>query len=467
MRRHLTDRSRPRPRVVIGLLGAAAALLGGLLVDVPGLEPQGARMLGIFLAAIILWVTEAVPLVATSMGVILAEVLLISSDAVVPVPGDAQPATVYFGALASPVIILFLGGFMIADGAGKFDVGRALSARLLRPLAGRPRLTVLGIMAITALLGMIMSNTATTATMFAVMIPVIQALPDPRARTGVALAIPVAASVGGMATPVGSPPNAIALGILQQAGIRLTFLDWVLLSLPLVLVLLAVAWAYICALHIPRSTVFDIDTSARFQTSRRAIAFYVVALGTITLWMTEPLHGMSAGTVGLLAVVALLSLKVMDGDDVRSLDWPVLWLVAGGIALGAGVGHTGLDRWIIDLVHWEAIPVLLVLLVLAGLAWTVSNFISSTAAANLLVPMGVGIAANVPHSAGEVALVLALACSLGMCLPISTPPNAIAHATGEVSTGAMVRIGLVVGVTGVLLLAFVAPWLWALEGVLP
>lgn len=457
----------PRPRALVGLVGAATALVGGILVDIPGLDAQGGRMLGIFLAAILLWVTEAIPLVATSMGVILAEVLLVSSDAILPVPEGSATAADYFGALASPVIILFLGGFMIADGAGKFDVGRAMSARLLRPLAGRPRLTVLGIMAITALLGMIMSNTATTATMFAVMIPVIRALPDPRARTGVALAIPVAASVGGMATPVGTPPNAIALGVLQQSGIRLTFLDWVLLSLPLVLVLLAVAWVYICALYIPSSTHFEIDTSSRFQTSRKALAFYVVALGTITLWMTEPLHGIASSTVGLIAVVLLLSLRIMDGEDVKSLDWPVLWLVAGGIALGAGVGHTGLDRWIIALVDWDAIPVLLVLLVLAGLAWTISNFVSSTAAANLLVPMGVGIAANVPHSAGEVALVLAQACSLGMCLPISTPPNAIAHATGAVRTGAMVRIGLLVGVVGLLLLSFVAPWLWALEGVLP
>lgn len=447
-------------------MGAALALVLPLTLDIPGLDAPGERMLGIFLAAIVLWVSEAIPLVATSMGVILAEVLLVSADAVLPVPGDAPAASEYFGALASPVIILFLGGFMIADGAGKFDVGRAMSSRLLRPLAGHPRLTVLGIMGITAVLGMIMSNTATTATMFAVMIPVIRALPDPGARTGVALAIPVAASVGGMATPVGTPPNAIALGVLQQAGIRLTFFDWVLLSLPLVLVLLLIAWVYICVFHVPSSTVFDIDTSARFQTSRRALAFYVVALGTIALWMSEPLHGIPSSTVGLIAVVALLSLKVMDGDDVKSLDWPVLWLVAGGIALGAGVGNTGLDRWIIALVNWGAIPVVLVLLVLAGLAWVVSNFISSTAAANLLVPMGVGVAANVPNSAGEVALVLALACSLGMCLPISTPPNAIAHATGVVPTAAMVRIGLLVGVVGILLLSFVVPRLWAVVGVL-
>lgn len=247
---------------------------------------------------------------------------------------------------------------------------------------------------------------------------------------------------------------------------RLTFFDWVLLSLPLVLLLLLIAWVYICVRYVPGSTVFDIDTSARFQTSRKAVAFYVVALGTIGLWMSEPLHGIPSSTVGLIAVVALLSLKVMDGEDVKSLDWPVLWLVAGGIALGAGVGRTGLDRWIIALVDWSAIPVVMVLSVLAGLAWVVSNFISSTAAANLLVPMGVGVAATVPHSAGEVALVLALACSLGMCLPISTPPNAIAHATGVVPTAAMVRIGLLVGVVGILLLSFVVPHLWAVVGVL-
>ena len=466
-------RHRGRIRRTAGATAAAAVLAGCLLLDIPGLDAPGRRMLGIFLAAVILWATEAIPLVATSMGIIAAEVLLISSDGLAAsLPGgsgpgaDAVPAADYFATLASPVVILFIGGFMIAAGATKFDVGRWLSAVILRPLGGRPRLTLLGVMVVTAALGMFMSNTATAATMFAIMLPAITGLAHARSRTAIALAIPVAASVGGMLTPIGTPPNAIAVGLLAQSGIRVSFVQWVLLSAPVALVLLAAAWAFLAWRYIDPSTPIRLDTDAQLDTSRPAITFYVIAGLTIIGWFTEPLHGLTSATVALLAVVALLALRVMDGEDVKRLDWPVLWLVAGGIALGRGVGDTGLDAWLIGSVDWGTLPAALVLLVVGALAWSVSNFISSTAAANLLVPMSVGISAVVANSTAEVVIVIALACSLGMCLPISTPPNAIAHATGLVPTRDMVTIGLLIGAGGVLLVSLVAPGFWAGAGLL-
>jgi sodium-dependent dicarboxylate transporter 2/3/5 len=453
-------------RTAGGVVGAALVLAGGLLWDIPGLEPAGERMLGIFLAAIILWASEAIPLVATSMGILLAEVLLISSDGLFDVADDvgAVPAADYLAALASPVVVLFIGGFMIAAGATKFDVGRVLSSAILRPLGGRPRPTLLGVMAVTATLGMFMSNTATTATMFAIMLPAITALEDARSRTAMALAIPVAASVGGMMTPVGTPPNAIAIGILADQGIRVTFLDWVLLSLPVAVLLILVAWAFLAWRYLDASSPLALDADARLDTSRPAVTFYAIAGLAILGWLTEPLHGLSSSTVSLAAVVALLALRVMDGEDVKRLDWPVLWLVAGGIALGRGVGDTGLDSWLIGAVPWGGIPAALVLLAVAAISWGVSNFVSSTAAANLLVPMSIGISISVANSTAEVAVVMALACSLGMCLPVSTPPNAIAHATGLVPTRDMVRIGLLVGGLGVLLLSVAAPLLWSWLG---
>ncbi len=473
------SRRRPRRvsrRTLIGAPAATLCLVAGVVLDLPGLEPLGVRMLGIFLAAIILWATEAIPLVATSMGIILAEVLLISSDGLFPLDfgGDpplaaaaAQaPASDYFAALANPVVILFIGGFMLAGGATKFDVGRVLSQAMLRPLGGRPRVTLLGVMAVTALLGMFMSNTATTATMFAIMLPALATLSDARSRTAVALAIPVAASVGGMMTPVGTPPNAIALGILADQGIRITFLGWVLMTLPLAVVLILAAWGFLTWRYLDAATPMALDTDARLDTSPRAVAFYAIAALTILGWLTEPLHGLSSATVALVAVVALLALGVMDGEDVKRLDWPVLWLVAGGIALGRGVADTGLGAWLIAAVPWGGIAPALVLLVVALLAWGISNFVSSTAAANLLVPMSVGIAAAVANPTAEVAVVMALACSLGMCLPVSTPPNAIAHATGMVPTRDMAAIGLLVGGGGVLLVSLVAPSLWSLLGLL-
>ncbi|MDO5033856.1 MAG: DASS family sodium-coupled anion symporter [Actinomycetaceae bacterium] len=459
----------PNPTTKVKRFGQIAAVIGFLIpfvVDIPSLDDVGERMLAIFLAAIMLWVTEAIPLSATAVLVIMAEVLLVSDQALLPVAEGAPSSATFFASLANPVIILFLGGFMLADGAAKFGVDKAIAAVMLRPFLSSPKMMLMGVMLITATLSMFMSNTATTATMFAVFMPVLAQLPEGKSRVGLALSIPVAANVGGIGTPVGTPPNAIALGALQSAGVHISFVKWMALAVPLMLVVLAISWIWLAVAYMPKDLKIDLDLSAKFETGRNAMIFYVVAGVTVLLWMTEPLHGISSNTVGFVPVVLLMVTQAMSGDDLKALDWPVLWLVAGGIALGIGVGKTGLDAWIIGLINWTAVPVALLLLALAGVGFGMSNVISHSAAANLLIPLGMGLGASVAATPAEIAVVLALGCSLGMCLPISTPPNAIAYSTGEISTPRMVKTGLVVGVSGTVLLAFVMPLYWGASGLL-
>ncbi|MFB1488794.1 MULTISPECIES: DASS family sodium-coupled anion symporter [unclassified Thiocapsa] len=465
--------ARPRVRLQpltlvqrTGLLLGSIAFLVPLLVEIPGLAPAGHRMLAIFLLAILLWVTEALPLYATAMLVILLQVLMISDQALVGGVGPLPSAASYFAALANPVIILFLGGFLIADGAHKFGLDRSLAAVMLRPFAGNARTSVLGLMAITALLSMFVSNTATAATMFAVVIPILAALPPGPARTGVALAIPVAANVGGIGTPVGSPPNAIALGALEAAGQGISFIGWMLLAVPLMLVVLLFAWWFLTRRYIAADTPLALQLSADFDRSPAAILFYLIAGATLLLWLTEPLHGISSSTVGFFPVVALLAAQVMGADDIRRLQWPVLWLVAGGIALGAGIGNSGLDVWLVGLVAWDALPLTLLLLLLVGVSVGLSTVISNSATANLLVPLALSLAIGLPIDPTAVGVMVALACALAMALPISTPPNAVAYATGEVPTREMVVSGLVIGGFGALLLALVMPTLWGVLGLL-
>jgi solute carrier family 13 (sodium-dependent dicarboxylate transporter), member 2/3/5 len=458
----------PTPTLVqrLGILLGVSAFIVALLVEIPGLEPAGQRMLAIFVLAILLWVTEAIPLYATAVLVILLEVLMLSDQALIGGAGVLPPAASYFAALANPVIILFLGGFLIADGAHKFGLDRNLAAVMLRPFAGNARTSVLGLMAITALLSMFVSNTATAATMFAVVIPILAALPPGAARTGVALAIPVAANVGGIGTPVGSPPNAIALGALEAQGQGVSFVGWMTLAVPLMLVVLLFAWWFLTRRFIPSDTPLVLELSADFDRSPAAILFYVIAGGTVLLWLTEPFHGISSSTVGFLPVVALLATQVMSADDLRRLQWPVLWLVAGGIALGAGIGQSGLDAWLIGLVAWDALPLALLLLLLVLISVGLSTVISNSATANLLVPLALSLAIGLPIDATAVGVMVALACSLAMALPISTPPNAVAYATGEVPTRAMIQSGIAVGGLGALLLALVMPTLWGALGLL-
>lgn len=215
-------------------------------------------MLSIFLLAIVFWITEAVPLTATAVLVILLEVLLVAQGALGnPTAADpalaeeALPASTYFAALANPVIILFLGGFMIADGAEKYGLDKNIAAVMLKPFSGSARSTVLGLMLITGILSAFMSNTATTATMFAVVIPILTSIKNAKARSGVALAIPLAANVGGIATPVGTPPNAIAVGALESNGIHVSFIDWMIMATPFAALILIASWLLLCTLFIP------------------------------------------------------------------------------------------------------------------------------------------------------------------------------------------------------------------------
>lgn len=452
---------------LIGLVLGAIVFIAPFLIDVPDLDPLGERMLSIFLLAIVLWVTEAIPLVATAVLVIALEVLLVSDQALLAVPEDAAKYSSFLGALANPVIILFLGGFLIADGAEKYHLDKNLAAVLIRPFTGSARRTVLGLMIITALLSMFMSNTATTATMFAVVIPVLGALPAGRPRAGLALSIPVAANVGGIGTPVGTPPNAIALGALAEQGYHISFGSWMVMAIPLMLVILFGAWLLIAVMFIPAGLGIELEMKANWHTDRKAVTFYVIAACTILLWMTEALHGMSANVVGFLAVVALLVTKVMGGEDLGKLSWPVLWLVAGGIALGDGVGKTGLDAWILGLFDWNSMPAVVVIIVMGVLGLAMSNVISHSAASNLLIPLAMGLATGIDGlDPVTIAVILALACSLGMSLPISTPPNAIAYATGEVMTADMAKVGIIVGVVGTDLLVLVMPTVWSALGLL-
>ena len=229
----------------IGLGLAGAWVVWVWAVDLNDLSAVGERMLAIFGVAVVLWVSEAIPLFATAAVIILAEILVLSDEAVLALPSgyEAPAFSSFYAALANPVLMLFLGGFFLADASAKYGLDRNLAGVLLRPFSRSPAALLGGLMLITALLSMFMSNTATTAAMVAVVLPVALAMPDgSRLGRSLVLAIPVAANIGGMGTPVGSPPNAIALGRLADEGIRVDFVQWMALAVPIVVVVLATAW---------------------------------------------------------------------------------------------------------------------------------------------------------------------------------------------------------------------------------
>lgn len=456
-------------RRALGLVAATAAFLWPFFVELDDLSEAGHRLLAVFGLAVVLWVTEAIPLHATAALIIFGEILLVSDQALVGLPVDyAEPSfATFFGALAHPVLMLFLGGFFLAAGASRYELDRTLARVLLRPFGTSPRAILLGVMVITAVSSMFMSNTATTATLLAVMLPVIASLPpDDRLRAALALSIPVAANLGGMGTPVGTPPNAIAVGSLTDAGITFSFVQWIAMALPFVAVLLVVAWIALSRLFPASVERLVVDVGGRFDRSRSAVLFYVVFAVTVIGWLTEPLHGVTSSVVGFLPVVVLLATGVMTAKDLQRMQWHVLWLVAGGIALGLGVGATGLDLWLIGLVDWSSITSVMLTFALTGTALLLSTVISNTAAANLLVPIGLTLVTSgaVDTAPRAAAFFIAVGASLAMMLPVSNAPNAIAYATGAITTRRMATIGAIVGVTGLLLVVGVGPTLWDLMG---
>lgn len=373
--------------------------------------------------------------------------------------------TLFLGTLASPIIILFLGGFMLAAAAVKYNLDKNLTNVLLKPFGQKPMFIILGLMLVTAVLSAFMSNTATTAMMMTVAIPIaLQIDAKDKFRVILALSIPIAANLGGMATPIGTPPNAIVISALNQQGIGLAFGTWMLIATPLVIVMLLAAWGLMRVMYPPTVQSFKLQLDSAFDKSPKAIMMYFIFALTVVLWVTEAQHGIPSGMVAFLPIMGLTVSSVLEKEDIRKLPWEVLWLVAGGISLGLSMENTGLAVWLVSSISWDVLPQIMLLLVFGLVALMLSNFLSNTVTATLLIPLAVSMGTS--GIAGEgfslviSAVLIGMACNMAMLLPISTPPNAIAMSTGYIKTADMVKIGGLIGVIGLLVALTYAVLFW-------
>ncbi|WP_340103616.1 SLC13 family permease [Rhodohalobacter sp. 8-1] len=454
-----------RTGLTLGIIGFCIPLL----VNFQGLSIAGHVAMSIFLLAAIFWMFETIPIYSTSILVIFSQVLLLSAEGIIDYSSvaeyDPQSYTQFIGTLANPIIILFLGGFVLADAAVKYDFDKNLTRILLRPFGTRTATIMLGLMAVTAALSAFMSNTATTAMMITVIIPIIAKMDagDP-ARIGVALSVPFAANIGGIATPIGTPPNAVVIAALNQQGLSVAFGSWMLYALPLAVVMLIVAWQVLLRLHPPATEFVALDMDSKLQTSTHAILLYVTFGITVLLWVTEGFHGIKSSIVALLPVVVLTLSSAFGKQDIRKLPWEVLWLIAGGIALGISMKDTGLASWLVGGIAWGDLSSIMVLVVFGAVALIMSNFLSNTVTASLLIPLALTL---VTSGALEgvfgmlmIGLVIALSASFAMILPISTPPNAIAESTGVLKTKHMLLSGSIIGIIGLALILLLSVFYW-------
>ena len=447
------------------------------VMGLPDISVVEHRVIAIFGLALILWITEAIPSWTTSMLIVVLLLLTCSNSSLSCfinesffVSGDTAPVRIenignlvsyksIMAAFANPVIMLFIGGFVIAIVASKMGIDVQLAKVMLSLFGKKSEFVLLGILLITGIFSMFISNTATAAMMLTFMAPVLRQMPaDGKGKIALAMAIPIGANVGGIATPIGTPPNAIALGYLRDnLGMDVSFMDWLMVMLPYTLVLLVIAWVVLLLLFPFKQKTIELKIEGETKGGSQLVISYITIFATIFLWIFGKPLGLDTNVVAMIPVAVFAITGILTKSDVKNIDWDVLWLVSGGFALGVALKDTNIANDVVAAVPFATWSPLLVIIGASVICWICANIISHTATANLLIPVmtavaiGMGEALEPLGGAFTLLMCVTLASSLGMILPISTPPNAIAYSTGLVSTKNMQITGIIMGIVGLVL----------------
>ena len=423
------------------------------------------RIIAIFAFATLMWIFEVVPSWATSVGIIGLMLLTTSTSGIKPMmyeaAGEPLPYKDIMATFADPVIMLFIGGFILAIAATKTGLDAQLAKALLKPFGSKSDNVLLGFILITGVFSMFVSNTATAAMMLTFLTPVFKQLPpEGKGRIALTLSIPVAANLGGMATPIGTPPNAIALKYLNDpAGLNLNlgFGEWVMFMLPLVLVLLFIGWILLRAIFPFSQKTVNLEIEGGMKKGFHTWVVIVTFIVTVLLWMTDKLTGINSYTVALIPFVVFALTGVINKYDLEEINWSVIWMVAGGFALGYGLNASGLAANAVESIPFGTWSPFVILLVSGIICYLLSNFISNSATAALLMPIlavvcsGMGDKLAAIGGTPTVLIGIAIAASSAMVLPISTPPNALAFSTNLVKQNDMVKIGIIMGIISMVL----------------
>jgi solute carrier family 13 (sodium-dependent dicarboxylate transporter), member 2/3/5 len=483
------------PRRIGLILGPLAFALTMLTVPPAGMAEGAWLVAGLTLWMAAWWMTEAVPLAVTAVLPFVILPLAGVSDA-------EKTASTYY----SPILFLLLGGAFIALAIERTGMHRRLALAILRGVGadGGPVRLLIAFMLATALLSMFISNTSTALIMMPMALAVLEGgAPSSSAAVGqppsssaaveqqglapgghtegvqqdgihgaLPMGIAFAASIGGLGTIVGSPTNAIAVGLLDKlAGVRITFAEWSLYGIPLVLLSVPLAALIVARVQRVSAHPFDvpaaraaIDSHAAWTAPERRLI--PIALVTFLAWVTQPLVAPllppGSWTDGTIAIIAALALFLLPDGTGRPLlvwheaeraPWSVIFMFGGGLALAAGMSASGLAKWIgAALLPLEAWPLVLVALAVTALVIVVTEFASNVATATGIVPVVAALVVALGADPILLALPAALAASWGFMLPAGTGPNAIAWATGRIRIGAMVTAGALLDVAGVVLI---------------
>ena len=430
------------------------------------------------------WVTEAIPIPATSL-------VPLAAFPVLGIASIEQATTPY----ANPIIFLLLGGFLLALGMESWGLPRRIALRTIAALGHRPSAVIAGFMISAAFLSMWVTNTATAMMMLPIGVSVVEfaqrgetdGAPDRGARereiahfaTALMLGIAYACSIGGLATIVGTPPNAFAVGFLREThGIDVSFARWMLFALPVVALGLAVLylvltrWAFPTgALRIPGGKQFIQERLAELgPMSKAERRVMVVFLGTAVLWIARPLlaglvPGLSDAGIAVGAGLVLFVLpsggpeggRLLRWERAQSLPWGALLLFGGGLSLAAAFQRTGLTEWVgAALSGLDVWPPILVVLAITTVMIFLTELTSNTATAAAFLPLVGAIAVGIGENPALLTVPAALAASCAFMLPVATGPNIVVYGSGLVTIPQMVRAGAILNVVFTVLITLAA-----------
>ena len=467
-------------RAICLTVGIVASLLVMFWVPEDAMPTSANRVAAVAVLMALLWITEAIPIPATA----LLPVVLFPVLGVMPI----EDATANY---ANHLVFLFLGGFWIAAAVERSELHRRIALHVLGLVGDRQDRIIFGFMAATAFLSMWLSNTATTMMMLPIAMAVAGRL-DGGAHTpfgrSLMLGIAYAASIGGVGTLIGTPPNAVLAGIVEKTqGISIGFGQWMQFGVPLALVMLFICWWYLTHLNArlgaregERGLQMIAQERVGLGGMSRAEQRVMLVFGAVAvLWVAKGLfpwswlNGLNDSTIAMAGALALFVIPagtddrsaLLDWESAVHIPWDVLILFGGGFALAQGFQQSGLTGWIgqqldfLQHLHWFVLVV-----AVAAVTIFLTEMTSNTATASMLLPIVAGLAAAAGQEAFTPMVATALAASFAFMLPVATPPNAIVFASRQVTIAEMARAGIWMNLIGITVIAafvaFVLPWVW-------
>lgn len=445
--KHVVDKWGFRKRLIFVLIAAVFAVsVSSYLL---GFGTPQMIVLAITITVLSMWLSEIFPLHVTALAIPFFLVIF----------GGFEPADA-FSPFFDPVVVLVLGGFVIALALSKYKVDEYLGHKLVHK-GSSPRFVLFSLMGVTAFLSMWMANSAAAALMMPIGLIILKEnrMIPLKSRFGksMVLGIGFAATVGGLGTMVGSTPNVLTSKFLTQAGHAFGFADWSYYGFPMMVCLIFSTFIILTLLFRPEMKKINIKATEKRlnRNQKKVLAVFGV---TVALWLTTKIHGINIGTISLVPVFLLYLFGLLNTDDFKRINWPSLILVGGGISLGFAMHSSGLDltmaNFLAEFIMGQ--PALFVALVIISFGVALTAFASNTAAAAVIIPMMIPLAATVGIDPSRLALLAGIGVSLDFIMPSGTPPTTIAYSTRYVTLRDLLKAGVLVSIAAIIICTLIA-----------